>query len=49
MELGGVVREETVLWFEREESAELNSNAYTIAGELIEKHFPGILPRSERR
>lgn len=33
---------ETVHWFQNESDPFLNSNAFEVAGELVQKHFPGF-------
>lgn len=33
---------ETVHWFQNESDPFLNSNAFDVAGELVQKHFPGF-------
>lgn len=42
LEWGPKVIKEKVTWFQNESDPLLNSNVYTVASSLVQKHFPGV-------
>ncbi|KAL1418145.1 hypothetical protein MTO96_026161 [Rhipicephalus appendiculatus] len=42
LEWNDKVVKDTVFWFQHESDASLNSNVYTVASEVVNKHFPGV-------
>lgn len=42
LEWNSKVVKDTVSWFQHESDASLNSNVYTVASEVVNKHFPGV-------
>lgn len=42
LEWNAKVVKDTVYWFQHESDASLNSNVYTVASEVVNKHFPGV-------
>ena len=42
LEYNGKTILETVHWFQNESDPFLNSNVFEVAGELVQKHFPGF-------
>ncbi|KAK8767749.1 hypothetical protein V5799_005470, partial [Amblyomma americanum] len=42
LEWNSKVVKDTVFWFQHESDTSLNSNVYTVASEVVNKHFPGV-------
>lgn len=42
MEWNNKVVKDTVAWFQHESDPSLNSNVYTVAADVVNKHFPGV-------
>ncbi|KAH7935006.1 hypothetical protein HPB52_002651 [Rhipicephalus sanguineus] len=43
LEWNDKVVKDTVFWFQHESDASLNSNVYTVASEVVNKHFPAVV------